>query len=843
MLTEFESSTPGGPYQASSPMVNSSFNGKIPKIFLVAGVPMIIFFTLFQIHFMRYYVGPPVPRILKKAINRNEQSATLDRSQDAYNGQGMDDFGMVAAEIQNGSLRTIKKTLKSMEGKGNKVDRQRVAKEMFDSIMSEMEKELSSYEKQAAEVDPSGRFRTRAKRDSWDWGPVVKSPNEFPKSVTLTGANSKTVMEVLEWEYNILEKEVPFVGYDKYLEMHPNVEDKNVVDRKYTNSLVVAPWPDENRRHGLIGVDPTTGKQWWNPKAMPTVCDEEGEAECEKRLKEGGGFDLTMSDARPLDTIPHINKLMDNCQAYVESIDIKPLPDTSVVITFYNEPLSTLLRTVHSVLNTTPPSILREIILVDDHSELVDCLAGGPLDLAIKYLPKVKLLRQPERRGLVMGRIAGIHNSLGAVSVILDSHVEVNEYWLEPMLQRIVEEPKAVVFPIVAGIDQKTFEPVTASGIGTWLSWTWDMVESSSYEYPPKSIDPVPSASMAGGLFAVRRDMFFELGAYDEQMAMWGAENVEMPFRVWQCGGRVEGIPCSMTYHIYRKGGVGYKSPGGAIMMNRLRTARLWMDEWYQVSRFFILFGRENQQKEDTIIGNMDEMLTFKEDKQCKGFKWFLENIDPNHEGKEISDVLVMGAIRSMKAPNQCLDMHGKNTKGELVGTYNCHGDGASQSFFSAPNSKVKIDKSHSLISGLNSKFCINRLHPIDENMKPIEDTFGKAGLVPCNNPGELWNQHNIEFSEDPSNPPGIDVPNRPSNMSPNSVPGRLIETDTNHEEYGKRCLTKFDDALNVAGNLAYEPCRDGDISQWWWIEKPDFKGGYNAPTISPQQRRNINIE
>ena len=44
------------------------------------------------------------------------------------------------------------------------------------------------------------------------------------------------------------------------------------------------------------------------------------------------------------------------------------LPRVSIIICFHNEALSTLLRTLYSIVRTTPSELLREIILIDDAS-------------------------------------------------------------------------------------------------------------------------------------------------------------------------------------------------------------------------------------------------------------------------------------------------------------------------------------------------------------------------------------------------------------------------------------------------------------------------------------------
>lgn len=104
-----------------------------------------------------------------------------------------------------------------------------------------------------------------------------------------------------------------------------------------------------------------------------------------EELSETLSYNRTVQDAR--------NPL---CHKQIFNLDT--LPTSSVVIIFYNEPYSVLLRTVHSVLNTVDKRILKDVILVDDastHPEL-----HGKLDYYLETrIPKgaVKMVRLPSR--------------------------------------------------------------------------------------------------------------------------------------------------------------------------------------------------------------------------------------------------------------------------------------------------------------------------------------------------------------------------------------------------------------------------------------------------------------
>ncbi|CAG5128035.1 unnamed protein product, partial [Candidula unifasciata] len=137
--------------------------------------------------------------------------------------------------------------------------------------------------------------------------------------------------------------------------------------------------------------------------------------------------------------------------------DTSNLPTVGIVIIFTEEMWSALFRAVFSILDAGPEELITEIVLVDDASQK-DTL-GLPLDNYIRIFGgKVKLVRLPERKGLMVARNTGFQHVTGEVVVFLDGHCEVSKGWLEPLLQRIKEDDSVVAIPQSDVLKWDTFE-------------------------------------------------------------------------------------------------------------------------------------------------------------------------------------------------------------------------------------------------------------------------------------------------------------------------------------------------------------------------------------------------
>ncbi|XP_076349040.1 polypeptide N-acetylgalactosaminyltransferase 1-like [Tachypleus tridentatus] len=404
-------------------------------------------------------------------------------------------------------------------------------------------------------------------------------------------------------------------------------------------------------------------------RGKPVILSQKEQALAEELFR-SNGFNVYISDRISLN-----RSIPDARHPLCKNIHYdKDLPTASIIITFIDEAWSTLLRTIHSVLNRTPSHLLHEIILVDDASTL-EHLKEKLGNYIKKNLSanKIKLLRMSEHRGVVRARLAGAKIATGDVLVFLDSHCEANIMWLEPLLQRIKENRKVVLCPIMDIIDDKTLQYLGKDRADFQIGgFTWNghftSIEIPMWEKQHRKsvVAPAKTPTMTNGLFAIDRNYFWEIGSYDEEMNLGGGENLEMSFRVWMCGGSLEIIPCSHMGHIsHRFHPYSFPEKNDAHALNTMRTVEVWMDDY---KRYFYMHRPDLRY---VNYGDISKRLELRHKLQCKDFGWYLENVYPQ---KFIVDqnVFAFGMVRN-PISNLCLDSGiQREDRDEVLGLYYC---------------------------------------------------------------------------------------------------------------------------------------------------------------------------
>lgn len=370
--------------------------------------------------------------------------------------------------------------------------------------------------------------------------------------------------------------------------------------------------------------------------------------------------------------------------------NLKELPVTSVIVVFHNEAWSTLLRTVHSIIDQSPEHLLKEIILVDDAS--TDEHVKFPLNQYMEKFPKVKIIRASERSGLIRARLIGAKVSTAPVLTFLDSHCECMQGWLEPLLDRIARNVTTVVVPIVDTIDDDSFEwrpqewPGSVGGFDWGLTFNWHPTPEHEKSRHNHTWEPVWSPTMPGGLFAIDKEFFERLGTYDPEMDIWGGENLELSFKTWMCGGTLEIVPCSHVGHVFRKRSPykWRKGVGNTLQRNLLRLAEVWLDDYKQY-----YYERIGNMKLD--FGDVTSRRKLRSDLQCESFQWYLDTVFP--ELFIPGDAVASGEIRN-SASQHCIDSPAKEENlNKFVGLFPCHNLGGNQYWSLSKTGEIRRDE------------------------------------------------------------------------------------------------------------------------------------------------------
>jgi glycosyltransferase involved in cell wall biosynthesis len=207
-------------------------------------------------------------------------------------------------------------------------------------------------------------------------------------------------------------------------------------------------------------------------------------------------------------------------------------PLVSIIFVARNED-EWLRKSLDSLYNTVNDASY-EVIVFDDFST-DDCAT----DLSLHVLLESKSQPVGPSRARNMGAI----NSRGQFLIFCDSHLKFRNHWIDDLIKPIQEGKCEAVNPIISDIAV----PAT-KGFG----WDFDL-KSYTYKWatPTEEFKLVPG--MAGGCFAIKREIFFEVGMFDRKFLKWGMEDSELGLRLILCGYRIGIEPKVDVGHFFKE--------------------------------------------------------------------------------------------------------------------------------------------------------------------------------------------------------------------------------------------------------------------------------------------------
>jgi len=290
----------------------------------------------------------------------------------------------------------------------------------------------------------------------------------------------------------------------------------------------------------------------------------------------------------------------------------------SIIIPWLAEAWEHMEGTMLSLLHFTPMDLVEEIIFISD---------GNPdtREKELKALsPKVRVIANAEREGLIRAKMKGVRIALAPVIVFLEAHCILNRGWLQPLLTRVKLDPKTLAMPALDVIPMTDWWSYSTMPPGHWrYEWNLNLIYSNPGNTIKHSKEVYPSPGTSGGIFAMRKDWFEELGLFDPGMLEWGGDHVELTFKVWRCGGRIDMVPCSRLGHLFRDPAHRpYDVEVNQVVRNYNRLARVWMKDHID------LFLKMKPESVSMPFKDQEEMMKRHDDLNCKDMSWYLENVD-----------------------------------------------------------------------------------------------------------------------------------------------------------------------------------------------------------------------
>jgi GT2 family glycosyltransferase len=185
-----------------------------------------------------------------------------------------------------------------------------------------------------------------------------------------------------------------------------------------------------------------------------------------------------------------------------------------------------------------------EIVVSDDGS------SDDSLRLLREHFPQVRVIASQVNRGFGPAVNAGVGAARGELIVLLNSDVALTSGALDPLPRWFGD---ASLFGVtLRGLDLPGLTFSTGGKLGRFRHGFWETWRN--YDVAPALSKPpdaaaLPSFALVGGFCAFRRSGFLELGGFDERLAPYYWEDIDLSYRVRKRGWSIGYEPRSVVHH------------------------------------------------------------------------------------------------------------------------------------------------------------------------------------------------------------------------------------------------------------------------------------------------------
>ena len=191
----------------------------------------------------------------------------------------------------------------------------------------------------------------------------------------------------------------------------------------------------------------------------------------------------------------------------------------------------------------------------------------------------------------------------------------VNTGWLEPLLEKVINEPTVLAVPHIDRLLKGPRFIEVKHGMVNVFGWSL----TTYYRETETSKLTFNTPVMTGDAFAANRQFLDDIGSYDDGMESGNGETLELSLRTWMCGGSIQVVSCSRV------------AAKDALLPHNItsdknfdRIATLWFSHDYQR-----VINKHHTSKYVMNVDDQDQLdmrqKFLQKTTQCQDIDWYME--------------------------------------------------------------------------------------------------------------------------------------------------------------------------------------------------------------------------